>query len=69
VEPLAGRRVVALVKAESTRVIRAARLFPALRASISNVRQLTEPEAKRWTELVAPHFFAPRSEPPKPRRR
>jgi hypothetical protein len=66
VEPLAGRRVVALVKTSMTRVIGAARMFPALRASIADVRRLSEPEAKPWTDRVAPHFFARRPAPPQP---
>jgi hypothetical protein len=67
VVPLEGRRVVALVKCSVRRVIPASRMFSALEARLSAVRQLSEAEAKKWTDKVAPKFFARESEPPKSR--
>jgi hypothetical protein len=60
VEPLRDRRVVVLVKTSMIRGIAAARMFPALTAGISGLRQLSQAEASRWTDPVAPGFFAPR---------
>ena len=57
---LEERRVVALVVSTATRVIGGGRIFQGLAAGITDVRRLDEAEASRWTDPIAPRFFAPK---------